>query len=524
MPPSKKRPKITTRPWKEEDIPALVECQYAAYSDFPHYRLCNERLFHLQHTAFPEGQFLAEVDGQIAGYCASLIVMLDDSAPWHSYNEITGSGTFNTHDPGGDTLYGAEIAVRPEYRGMGVAGALYKERIKLMKRFNLRRMVAGGRIPGYWEYAGKMTAEEYVDKVIAGELKDQALNAHIKAGYSVKGIHYDYLSDEASLNYATHLELINPDFKLERRRIASSPITRPVRRVRVCAAQYDLRGIRSWEDFERQVDFFVTTAEEYHCHFLVFPELFTAQLISTMDRDMEPLEAVRHLADYTDQYTEMFAAMSQRFGGYIIGGSHPVMREGSLRNVSHLFSPTGQIYTQDKLHITPDERKFWGIQPGEGLNVFETEFARIAIQVCYDIEFPEMSRLLTLYGAEVVFVPFMTDEKKAYSRVRLCAQARAVENYIYTVIAGNVGNLPQVRSFLINYGQAAIFTPSDFAFPPHATAAEAEPNTEMVVITDLDLETLALQRDMGTVRPLRDRRPDLYTLVPSRAVNVIRTQ
>jgi len=123
-----------------------------------------------------------------------------------------------------------------------------------------------------------------------------------------------------------------------------------------------------------------------------------------------------------------------------------------------------------------------------------------------------------------VFIPFMTDEKKAYCRVRYCAQARAVENYIYTVIAGNVGNLPQVRSFLINYGQAAVFTPSDFAFPPNATAAEAEPNTEMVVITDLDLETLASQRDMGTVRPLRDRRPDLYTLMPTRAVNVIRTQ
>ncbi|MCL4216641.1 MAG: GNAT family N-acetyltransferase [Candidatus Hydrogenedentes bacterium] len=521
---SSKRRKIKTRRWTEADIAEITQCQYAAYSDFPQFRLCDERLFGMQLAAFPEGQFLAEIDGKIVGFCASLIVTLDDEAPWHSYAEMTGSGTFNTHDPSGDTLYGAEIAVHPDYRGQGVAGALYVERKKLMKRFNLRRMAAGGRIPGYARHAGKLTAEQYVDKVLAGELKDQALNAHLKGGYKVRGIHYDYLSDEASLNYATHLEMLNPDFKAERRQIAASPITRPVRRVRVCAAQYNLRGISSWDEFERQVDFFVTTAEQYHCHFLMFPELFTAQLISTMDPNLEPLEAIRKLSEYTDRYIEMYSAMSKRFGGYIIAGTHPVARDGQLYNVAHLFSPTGRVYTQDKLHITPAERELWGIQPGSGLAVFETEFARIAIQVCYDIEFPEMSRLLTLHGAEVVFVPFMTDEKKAYFRVRYCAQARAVENYIYTVIAGSVGNLPQVRSFLINYSQAAVFTPSDFAFPPHATAAEAEANTEMVVITDLDLGTLAMQRDVGTVRPLRDRRPDLYSLTPTKPVDVIRTQ
>src|SRR5690606_34562925 len=122
---------------------------------------------------------------------------------------------------------------------------------------------------------------------------------------------------------------------------------------------------------------------------------------------------------------------------------------------------------------------------------------------------PETSRLLTLAGAEVIFVPFTTDDQKAYYRVRYCAQARAVENWLYTVIAGNVGNLPQVRSFLINHGQAAVFTPSDFAYPPHAIAGEAEPNIEATVITDLDLGSLAQHRESGSVRPLRDRRPDV---------------
>lgn len=514
--------KVTVRRWRPEDIPALHQCQLAAYQDFPADNLCEERHFEMQLEAFPEGQYLAEVDGKVVGYAASLIVVLDDDSPWYSYSEITGSATFSTHDPSGDTLYGADIAVHPDYRGRGIAAELYKKRKGILKRYNLRRMVAGGRISGYRDHVGEMTAEEYVERVKRGELKDMALNAHLKAGYEVKGVHLDYLTDEASVNYATSLEYVNPDFHHERRKIAASAITRPVRRVRICAAQYEMRRIDSWAGFEQQVMFFVDTAYEYHCHFLLFPELFTAQLFSLMDSKIDDREAMAQLSEYTDRYREFFRDVAQEYGLHIIAGSHPVQGDRGIRNVAHLFTPSGNIYTQDKLHVTPAERA-WGIQPGYGLRVFDTPLARIAIQVCYDVEFPESTRLLTLAGAEIIFVPFSTDEKKSYLRVRICAQARAVENYLYTVIAGNVGNLPQVRSFLINYGQAAIFTPSDFAFPANALAAEADPNTETVVITDIDVGTLSLQRELATVRPLRDRRPDLYFLQGRDRVRVIRT-
>jgi predicted amidohydrolase len=327
--------------------------------------------------------------------------------------------------------------------GQGIALRLYAERKKLMKRYNLRRMIAGGRIPGYKQHAGVMTPEEYVESVIRGERKDPALNAHLKAGYRVKGIHFDYLSDAASLNYATYLEMLNPDFSPERRKIAGSPIHSPVRRIRVCAAQYEMRRIRSWEDFEQHVEFFVTIADEYHCHFLLFPELFTAELFSTMDPTLEELTAVRELAALTDRYLAMFKRMAAEYGLHIIGGAHPTMVDGVLRNVAHLFTPSGNVYTQDKLHITPAERRAWGIQPGEGIKVFNTGLARIAIQVCYDIEFPEVSRLLTLSGAEVIFVPFSTDEKKSYMRVRACSHARAIENWVYVVQTGTIGNCPR---------------------------------------------------------------------------------
>lgn len=517
-------PKITVRRARVGDVNAIYACQRAAYPEIPIEGLCDQRVLRMQLKAFPDGQAVAELDGKIVGYCASLIVSLDDESPWYSYGEITGSGTFTTHTPGGDTLYGADIGVHPDFRRQGVARELYAWRGKITRRFNLKRMVAGGRIPGYRRHAGSMTAEDYVAKVVAGELEDPALSAHLRVGYRVRGVHMGYLRDARSLDYATFLELENPDYRAKRRRIAAGTIRRPVRKIRVCAAQYEVRRIGSWAEFATQVEFFVSTADTYHCHFLLFPELFTAQLFSTMDPTCPADETIRKLAGYTGQYIELFSRLARETGIFIIAGSHPVEREGHIYNSAFLFTPSGAHYTQDKLHVTPPERDDYGIHAGSGVRIFDTGLARIAIQVCYDIEFPEVARALTLAGAEVIFVPFSTDERKAYLRVRYCAQARAVENMIYVAMAGNVGNLPQVQSFLINYGQAAVLTPSDFAFPPSGIAGVADFNSETVVITDLDLSALENQRELGSVRPLRDRRTDLYDVQLKCPIETIHTQ
>ena len=515
-------PAIRVRRARLDDVAAIYACEVAVYSRTPPAGLCDERLLTMQIETFREGQFVALDGKRIVGYAMSLIVLLDDDSPWYSYSEITGNGTFSTHDPAGDTLYGADIGVHPDYRGRGIAGKLYEARMGVLARFNLRRMVAGGRIPGYSEHAGSMTAEEYVQRVVNGELRDSALNAHLKAGYKVRSVHLGYLRDEQSLDYATFLEIDNPTFRKVRRRIAASPMKRPVRRIRVCAAQYQMRRLASWDEFAHQVDFFVATAEQYHCHFLVLPELFTVQLFSLMDPAIGSRDAIARLADMTDRYRELFVSLARRSGMFIVAGSHPVHVDGRIRNVAHLISPSGNVYTQDKLHVTPGERHDYGIAPGHGLSIFDTSHARVAILICYDIEFPELARLLTLAGVEVLFVPFSTDERKAYLRVRYTAQARAVENVIYTVLSGNVGNLPQVENFLINYGQAAICTPSDFAFPTEALAASADFNSETVVISDLDLVALEEARQQGSVRPLRDRRTDLYTLTSRHPIDIVR--
>ncbi|WP_428261334.1 GNAT family N-acetyltransferase [Haliangium sp.] len=511
------------RPWTQADIDGIVACHQASYSDYPAATHYDRRLFELQLEAFPQGQCLVEMDGRVVGYATSLIVQLDDVHYRYTYSELTGAATFSTHEPSGDTLYGADIAVHPEYRRRGVARRLYEYRVKLMRRYNLRRMLAYGRIPGYAAVAGQMTPEEYVQQVLRGERRDQALSTHMRAGYQVKGVALDLFTDRSSLHYSTVLEMPNRDFKPERRRLAATPLARPVRNIRVCAAQWQLRSYSSWDQLEQAVSFFVDAADAYHCHVLLFPELFAAGLLGGMPREWDTLREMRALAEHTERYLAMFRHMAEDNGLYIIGGSQPVEREGKLYNVAHLFSPTGKVYTQDKLHITPGERQHWGIQPGTGIKVFDTPLGRFAIQVCYDIEFPEIARLLTLAGVEVFFVPFSTDERKAYQRVRFTAQARAVENIVYVVIAGNVGNLP-TKTYLLNYGQAAVFTPSDFGFPLQATLAEAEVNLETVVISDLDIGALVRARENGSVRPLYDRRPDLYQLAPRVPIDIIRVE
>ncbi|HET8940797.1 MAG TPA: bifunctional GNAT family N-acetyltransferase/carbon-nitrogen hydrolase family protein [Rudaea sp.] len=518
------KPQIKIRPARLEDASAMAEVAIAAYAAWPATNIADKRNYALQIAAFPSGQFLAVADGQIVGFATSLIVQLDDDSPWYNHAELTGYGTFSTHDPAGQTLYGADIAVHPDWQGQGVSKLLYRARRALMKRHNLKQMVAGGRMPGYAQYRGQLTAQEYVDKVKAGELRDSAINAHLRAGYDVRGVHYGYLDDQESLGYATHLVMTNPDFQPRKRLIAGAPVRRTARHVRVCATQYDQRRIATFDDFAEQIEYFADSASSYDSHLLLFPEFVTAQLFSTMERGTKLPDAVAQLVAMAPRIDALFQDLAIRHRLHLVSGTTPVLTERGLRNVAHLYTPSGASYTQEKLHVTPAEREYWGIMPGDGIKVFETAIGRLAIVVCYDIEFPELTRMLVEHGVDIILNPFATDERKSYLRVRYCAQARAVENMVYVVMSGNVGGLSRSPSMFLNYGQAAICTPSDFAFPMDGIAAEGIVNTQTVVVADLDLGALDIQRQSASVRPLLDRRHDLYELqskVPVERVTVV---
>lgn len=228
--------------------------------------------------------------------------------------------------------------------------------------------------------------------------------------------------------------------------------------------------------------------------------------------EKSPSQAVRRVAEYTEDYITLFTDLAIKYNINIIGGSHLVEEGGKIYNISYLFRRDGTIEKQYKIHITPNERKWWGISRGDEVEVFDTDCGKIAILICYDIEFPELARIVTDKGANIIFTPFCTEDRQGYLRVRYCAQARAVENQIYTVIAGTVGNLPQAENMDIQYAKSGIFSPSDVEFERDGIVGECNANIEMVVIGDVDLEILRRVRQSGTVSQLKNRRPDVYEI------------
>jgi len=288
-------------------------------------------------------------------------------------------------------------------------------------------------------------------------------------------------------------------------------ITLPKEQVRVGVIQWQMRSTPNLETLMGSVEFFVDAMADYRADFVLFPEFFNAPLMALCDQ-RNLVEAIHKLATYTSAIIEQMSALAVSYNINIIAGSLPVVEGGELYNIAYLCRRDGSIQQQAKLHITPNEAKTWIMKGGNELQVFEVEGVKIGILICYDVEFPELSRLQAMEGMQVLFVPFWTDTKNGYLRVRHCAQARAIENECYVAISGSVGNLPDVENANIQYGQSAIFSPSDFSFPHDAIMAETVANTEMTLVCDLDLTKLEDLRKAGAVTNGLDRRTDLYDL------------
>lgn len=280
-------------------------------------------------------------------------------------------------------------------------------------------------------------------------------------------------------------------------------------KLRVSAVQYHLHTISSFEEFAAQCEHYIKTAEEFGAEFVLFPELFTTQLLSIGNGQGQSL-TIDDLPSFTEQYRELFSSFAKQTNMHIIAGTHVLNKDGKLYNTAHLFYPDGRIGEQAKLHITPTEVKEWNMAPGESFQIFETEKGKIALLTCYDIEFPEIVRIAKAMGADVIFCPSCTDDRHGFHRVRYTSHARAIENQVYVVLTGTVGALPTVDFMRANFGQAVIITPNDIPFPPKGLLVEGEINNDMIVTADLDLELLYEVRERGSVTTWRDRRTDLY--------------
>jgi predicted amidohydrolase len=281
--------------------------------------------------------------------------------------------------------------------------------------------------------------------------------------------------------------------------------------VRLGLIQWQMRTYKDIDDLMQQAEFFVDAVSGYRSDFALFPEFFNAPLMAD-NNHLSESDAIRELAGFTETIVERFSKLAISYNINIITGSMPELKDGLLYNAGYLCKRDGNIERFEKIHATPDEVKVWGMQGGDSIKAFDTDCGKIGILICYDIEFPELGRILSDEGMDILFVPFLTDTQNGYSRVRNCAQARAIENECYVAIAGCVGNLPRVHNMNIQYAQSMVITPCDFAFPVNGIKAEATPNTEMILIADVDISLLRELHQFGSVNNLQNRRLDLYSV------------
>lgn len=457
---------------------------------------------------FPEGQIVTVVDDKIVGCALSIIVDYDLVKGDHTYAKVTGDETFSTHNPKGNILYGIEVFIHPEYRGLRLARRMYEYRKELCEKLNLKAIMFGGRIPNYYKYADQMRPKEYIEKVRSREIYDPVLTFQLSNDFHVRRVMRNYLpNDEESKHCATLLQWDNIYYQPPTDSYIDKKTT-----VRVGLVQWQMRSYQTLDDVFEQVEFFIDAVAGYKSDFVLFPEYFNAPLMAKFN-NMGEAQSIRALAQYTEDIRDRFINLAIKHNINIITGSTPYVKEdGGLYNVGFLCRRDGTYEMYEKIHVTPDEVKSWGLSGGKKVQTFDTDCAKIGVLICYDVEFPELSRLMADQGMQILFVPFLTDTQNGYSRVRVCAQARAIENECFVVIAGSVGNLPRVHNMDIQYAQSGVFTPCDFAFPTDGKRAEATPNTEMILVSDVDLDLLNELHTYGSVRNLRDRRNDLYEL------------
>lgn len=507
---SSSKTKLVIRNATPKDIPALLPLYEKAYG--VGFGYTSDQIAG-QINRFPDGQFVAEFEGQIVGHCVTFMIASSVAMAQHTWNEITGGGFAARHDPEGDILYGMDVLVDSSFRRLRIGQRFYKIRQDLCQWHELKGIVFGGRIPGYQRHAKQFPdPADYVAAVRESKLRDPVLSFQLRQGFEVVGVLKNYLMDDLeSGTHATQMLWRNPLAQESIKARPGSGNSSLPERVRVATVQFQMRRINSIDEFEQQVEYFVDIASDYRADFVTFPELFTLQLLSLENKPLGPVESIQKISEYTPRFIAFMEKLAVAYNINIIGGSHPSeMPDGDIHNVAYVFLRDGSVHTQEKLHPTPSERSWWNIKGGDGNHVIQTDCGPIGVMICYDSEFPEIARHLVDQGALMLFVPFCTDERRGYLRVRYCCQARAIENQCYVVMSGVVGNLPNVENMDIHYAESCILTPSDFAFSRDGVAADTAANTETIALADLSLSDLLTARQSGAVRNLKDRRFDLY--------------
>ena len=280
-----------------------------------------------------------------------------------------------------------------------------------------------------------------------------------------------------------------------------------MRKFKISVAQHGVKPIKSFTEFEEQVIKEVEQAKG--SDFVVFPELITIQLLSTLPgHEKFTIKDLAKCTEFTDQYVDLFKRLAKDKGQYIVAGSHMIKEGVKYYNTCHLFSPDGTLVRHRKTHLFPVEHAI--TSEGNTIEVLELPKVKIGIAICYEAEIPEYMRILTLKGAEFIFCPSFTFTEAGFWRVRHCCQAACIENQIYVVHCGAIGDVG-VGDFTA-WGRASILSPCDNPWSANGVIAQAEANKEMVITAEVDIDEIYTNREKGAATTFKDRarRADLY--------------
>lgn len=274
------------------------------------------------------------------------------------------------------------------------------------------------------------------------------------------------------------------------------------RRLKLAAAQYPIDWLEGWSAFEAKLAGWVAAAAGEGAGLLVFPEYGAMELASLFPEPVpgdlgRQLEAV---ASLEDRLIELHCRLARRHGVHILGGSHPAQAgAGRFHNRARLYGPEGGHAFQDKIVMTRFERESWGVAGAEELHPIDTPFGRVGICICYDVEFPLLARCLVEAGAELILVPSCTETLHGYWRVRVGAQARALESQCLVIHSPTVGSAPWSPAVDANRGAAGVYAPPDVGFPEDGVVALGKLDQPGWIYADLDLASVTQVREQGMV-------------------------
>ncbi len=346
----KKINKIEIRHLTIKDYEALKKVMIESYPNWPG---AHWQLEHIENliNSFPDGQLCVVADGKLVGSALSIKVNYNNYSKDHTYSDVTGNYSFTTHDPEGNTLYGIDVFIHPDYRGNRLAKRLYEARKEFVENANLKAILFGGRIPNYHKFQEGLTPKAYIEKVKHREIHDPTLSFQLSNDFHVVKLLKNYMPGDAeSGNYAVLLQWNNIYYSAEEKLINAEKST-----VRLGLVQWQMRSLKTLDNLFEQMEFFVDAVSNYKSDFILFPEYFNGALMADYNH-LSEAAAIRELANYTDAILQKFKQLAISYNTNIITGSMPeVDIDGHLLNVGFLCHRSGKVDKYEKLHATPDE-------------------------------------------------------------------------------------------------------------------------------------------------------------------------